>query len=295
MSAVVEVSPDLLRSRPLPRHAPGDDKESRGRVLVIGGGPETPGAVLLAGIAALRAGAGKLQIATGESVAAALAVRVPEARVFRLPETAEGGLDPASADRLKARAADCGAVVIGPGMIDAAATAALTEALLDCEAPAMLIDAGALNGLRRRRDALTRRVGRTVLTPHAGEMASCLGLPIAEVEADPVRIARRAAAELNAVVALKGGCTRIATPEGEVWSCGHGNVGLATSGSGDTLAGFIAGLLARGADAATATLWGVWMHGEAANRLARARGPLGFLAGELPGEIPGVMAELCEP
>jgi NAD(P)H-hydrate repair Nnr-like enzyme with NAD(P)H-hydrate dehydratase domain len=97
---------------------------------------------------------------------------------------------------------------------------------------------------------------------------------------------------LRAVVALKGATTWIADPDGRAWLNRHGCVGLGTSGSGDTLAGFIAGLLARGAAPAQATAWGVYMHAEAGRRLAQAHGPLGFLAREIPGEIPRIMAGL---
>jgi hydroxyethylthiazole kinase-like uncharacterized protein yjeF len=292
MSEIPEVTPALLAQRPLPRHAPGDDKEGRGRVLVIGGSAENPGAARLAGEGALRAGAGKLQIATAASAAAGLATVVPEARVTALPETEAGGIAPEAADALKPRLAACGAVAVGPGMMDDEAVAALVRSLLAAECQALLLDAAALKALAAERPTLARRAGRTVITPHAGEMASLLGLDIAEVEADPVAVARRTAAELSCVVALKGGCTRIATPTGEVWACGHGNVGLATSGSGDTLAGFITGLMARGADPVAATLWGVWVHGEAGERLARRYGGIGYLARELSGEVPAILAEL---
>jgi NAD(P)H-hydrate repair Nnr-like enzyme with NAD(P)H-hydrate dehydratase domain len=105
-------------------------------------------------------------------------------------------------------------------------------------------------------------------------------------------MARQAAGLLGCVVALKGGCTYIAAPDGEAWSYEGGSVGLATSGSGDTLAGIIAGLLARGASPLEAAQWGVYLHGEAGNRLCLSVGPLGFLARELLAEIPAVMAEL---
>jgi ADP-dependent NAD(P)H-hydrate dehydratase len=89
---------------------------------------------------------------------------------------------------------------------------------------------------------------------------------------------------------MKGGRTFIVTPQGQAWCCDRGPVGLATSGSGDTLAGIIGGLLARGAVPAEAAIWGVFLHGEAGARLARCQGRVGFLARELSGEIPHIMA-----
>jgi hydroxyethylthiazole kinase-like uncharacterized protein yjeF len=295
MSAVA-VTPELLRGLPLPRHQDGDDKEDRGRVLVVAGSVEMPGAALLAGRAALRVGAGKLQIAACESVAAAMAVAIPEGRVFRMAETAAGGVSAVEADTIVARARRAAAVVVGPGMLDDVAVGEIVAALLaEPDGPPLLLDAAALKDLPRQAERLAARGGRVVLTPHAGEMASCLDLTIEAVTAAPLETARRAAERLHAVVALKGGCTRIAAPDGRAWTCDRGNVGLATSGSGDALAGFIAGLMARGADPVAATLWGVFLHGEAGERLARRLGPVGYLAGELAEEAPAILAEFDRP
>jgi ADP-dependent NAD(P)H-hydrate dehydratase len=159
--------------------------------------------------------------------------------------------------------------------------------------PALVLDAAALTPLASRREALRRHAGRAILTPHDGEMSRLLGIPREEVRADPLGAARQAAALLQAVVIMKGGCTRIVTPEGEAWATDHGNVGLATSGSGDVLSGIIAGLLARGATPLQAALWGVYVHGEAGQRLARAQGLVGFLARELPAEVPRILADLA--
>lgn len=287
MSAPTPLTLDVLKSMPLPRPGRESDKDERGRVLVVGGSPETPGAALLAGVAALRAGAGRLQIATAASVAVPLGLAVPEARVFALPErTAEAG------EFLVRRASACKAVVVGPGMLDEAAAAALAGALLaGVDGPPFVLDAAALTGLRDLDEPLRRQGGRVVITPHAGEMAALLGIERRAVAADPLGAARRAAARFQTVVAMKGGSTSIVTPQGDAWLFAHGHVGLATSGSGDTLAGVVAGLLARGAAPLQATLWGVSLHGAAGRRLAETQGPLGFLAREILDQIPSVMAE----
>lgn len=292
MSAPTPLTLDLLRSMPLPMPGGETDKDERGRVLVIAGSPEAPGAALLAGVAALRAGAGKLQIGAPASVAPHLGVAVPESRVFAIPETADGGVGPEASKLLMTHAERCQAVLIGPGMLDAEGVAALTAALLGgVGEPAFILDAAALVRLRDLKEPLRRHGGRVVVTPHAGEMATLLGIERQAVAEDPLGAARRAATLLQAVVALKGGSTHIVTPQGEAWLFTHGHVGLATSGSGDTLAGVIAGLLARGASPLQAALWGVSLHGEAGNRLARAHGPLGFLARELLAEMPRILAE----
>jgi ADP-dependent NAD(P)H-hydrate dehydratase len=289
---VTPVTDELLRSMPLPHHQEGQDKDERGRVLVIGGSVETPGGALLAGLAALRAGAGKLQIATCRTVAPPLAVAVPEARVIGLEETADGGIAAAASEALAERCGRTDVVLLGPGMLGSDAVSLLTRRLLEgasgkAGGPCFVLDAAALHDCRV---ALPGHAGRIVLTPHAGEMASLLGIRRDAVLADPLAAARQAATGLQAVVAMKGGCTFIVDPGGRAWSCDRGNVGLATSGSGDTLAGIIAGLLARGAEPAEATVWGVYLHAEAGARLARMRGLVGYLARELLAEIPGIMS-----
>nr|WP_209982930.1 NAD(P)H-hydrate dehydratase [Azospirillum picis] len=283
---------------PLPQPDGDGDKEARGRVLVVAGSVPVPGGALLAGIGALRAGAGKLQVATAASVAPHLGLVLPEALVVGLPETPDGAIAAEAAAVLADRAGRCETVLIGPGMIDEEEVAALTGALLrrldPAEAgPRLVLDAVALAGLGRDPAPLLRHPGRAVATPHAGEMAALLGCTRDEVAADPLAAARAAAARLQTVVALKGGCTRIVTPGGTCWAYRGGTVGLATSGSGDTLAGIVAGLMARGASPEQAAIWGVFLHGEAGNRLSRRIGPLGFLARELLAEVPGVMAELA--
>ncbi|HEY0406622.1 MAG TPA: NAD(P)H-hydrate dehydratase [Pyrinomonadaceae bacterium] len=283
-----------MRAWALPQPDEAGDKEARGRVLVIGGSPEMPGALILAATAALRAGAGKLQIATCRSIAQAVGAAVPEARVFALAETKAGGIAASAAAALAMRANDAQSVLVGPGMLDEKAIARLMKALLPLiESPLVTLDAGALLCLTENGDCLRGLNHRVVLTPHAGEMAMLLGVEKSEIEAAPQRIARQAAKKLRAVVALKGAETHIAGPTGGRTYCNRaGNIGLATSGSGDTLSGIIAGLAARGATPLQAAAWGVYLHGRAGDRLARRMGQLGFLARELLAEVPRLMAEM---
>jgi len=273
----------LLRALPLPAHDGDATKNERGRVLVVGGGRQVPGAALLAGEAALRAGAGKLQIATVASIAPALGLAIPEAMVIGLDETEDGEI--ATVSRVDDRAGRCDALLIGPGMLDEDAAGAQAAALAETCRGALVVDAGALCGLAPHAAAIVRH-GGAVLTPHAGELARLLGDP---GDAQPERLAQQTARRFNAVVALKGGGTVIAAPDGRLWRYGDGRVGLATSGSGDTLAGLAAGLMARGAEPATAAIWAVWLHGEAGNRLASRIGPVGFLARELLAEVPALL------
>jgi ADP-dependent NAD(P)H-hydrate dehydratase len=288
------ITPALLRRWPLPQPDHDGDKEARGRVLVVGGAREMPGAVLLAAVAALRAGAGKLQIATPQSIAPWVATAVPESRVVGLSETRAGAVDLTATDLLVQQANEAACVLIGPGLLDEAATAKLVRALLPrLVRPTVVLDAAALPCLGLEPAALHRLGGNAVITPHAGEMASCLGAEKAAVAADPLSTARRAAGLFRCVVALKGAETILCTPEGECYRNCAGNVGLATSGSGDTLAGIVAGLAARGVEPLHAAVWGVYLHAKAGEALARKIGPLGFLARELLDEVPRVMARLA--
>jgi hydroxyethylthiazole kinase-like uncharacterized protein yjeF len=128
-----------------------------------------------------------------------------------------------------------------------------------------------------------------VLTPHPGEMAALMRAPIEQVEADLSGFAHRAADRLQAVVALKSRDTHICSPDGRAWINRSGAAGLATSGSGDVLAGIIGGLLARGAPPETAAVWGVFLHAQAGQKLTGEIGRLGFLAREIPACIPALL------
>lgn len=277
-----------LRGWPLPALPVDADKEDRGNVLVIGGSRELAGAVQLAGVAALRAGAGKLAIATAQSMAGPLSAAMPEARVIGLPESDEGSFSPGSQQRLST-SLQASAVLIGPGMMGTAGTTAFVAAILPLlDGTPVVLDALAMDAVRD-----CGRFGQQLLlTPHAGEMAHLLGIAKEEVLANPDGIAARASSEWNAVVALKGATTWIAAPGGGRWRHDSSHPGLATSGSGDVLAGLIAGLAARGAALEQACAWGVALHALAGGALERGCGPLGYLARELPGQVPGLLKRL---
>ena len=282
----------LLRGMPLPRLEKDDDKEARGRVLVVGGSMLVPGAILLAGIAALRAGAGKLQLATARGAALGLGLAVPESLAIGLAQTSDGeiaGSRAATALNPYARAAD--AVLLGPGMSDKVPMGALLAGLVSRLGPeaTLVLDGAGVTGLRQHARILRPLSGRAVLTPHAGEMAGLLGITRREVEEEAPAIARHVAAQLGATVLLKGAQSWIAQPDGTLFRYTRGSVGLGTSGSGDTLAGIVAGLIASGAPPCTGVLWAVWAHGAAGRLLARRMGRVGFLARELLAEVPALV------
>lgn len=279
------VTPQLLRDWPLPTIAEGGDKHDRGTVLIAGGADSTPGAVLLGGLAALRVGAGRLQLATVSATAVELAVAAPEAMVVGLPAGPSGSLGVAAADRLVELAASARTLVLGPGLLDKDEAAELLAAVLprlDC--PTVVLDALALTALAEQPSLLGGREG-VVLTPNEGELAALRGDERTGLDATA-----EVASRYGAVVATRGW---VLTPDGQAWSDQAGGVGLGTSGSGDVLAGIVGGLLARGAEPAQAAVWGQYAHAAAGDRLAGRLGRLGFLARELLDELPAVLSSLA--
>lgn len=282
-----------LDDHPVPQPSSDGDKEDRGRMLAVGGTTGTPGAMILAGVASLRAGAGKLQLATTATTAVAVGVAVPESMVVRLAEDDAGEIASTAADTVAGLADGASAVLVGPGMTDTGSGAALVRSVVSSVGSgAVVLDCAALPFLADDPHALHQLDGRAVLTPNTSEMAAMVGTDPDEVAGDPEGVASRAAAELRAIVALRGAVTWIAVPDGSTFLDRSGNVALATSGSGDVLAGLLAGLVARGAPPLHATLWAVHAHGRAGDRLAARVGRLGGLARELLDDLPLVLHEL---
>jgi ADP-dependent NAD(P)H-hydrate dehydratase len=269
------ITPQMLRDWPLPN--PQGSKEARGTVLVVGGSRFTPGAVLLAGVGALRAGAGRLQLAVESSTAAALSIAVPEAKVIGLPE---------NNDELASMTAEADVLLVGPGLGDIAETAELLHQALDTAGKdaAMVLDAYALGALSKEPDLLAGRPQGFVLTPNVVEAGHLLGR---DAEDDLAAEARTLAERYHATVSLYG---HIATPDGRAWREESGDAGLGTSGSGDVRAGIVAGLLGRGAEPAQAACWGAFAHAVSGQRLAPRYGRTGFLARELVDEVASTIA-----
>jgi hydroxyethylthiazole kinase-like uncharacterized protein yjeF len=226
----------------------------------------------------LRAGAGKLQIATAPEIALHLAAAIPEALVVPFDKAGE-------------YAENADAIVFGPGMEPSDETASLLHRLLARSGARFLIDAGGLAALAADPALFHRAEHLPVLTPHAGELCKMLDAQRDEVESRPVEYLDRAIQTFKAVVALKGKTTYISAPDAPIYENAGGHDGLATSGSGDTLAGIAGGLLARGAEPLQAAVWAVYLHAQAGRRLG-ARIGIGFLAREIATEIPAILREV---
>lgn len=276
------VTPSLLRGWQLSHRAA--DKNERGTVLVIGGARRTPGAAMLAGLAALRSGAGRLVLAVAEPAAMATALAVPESAVIGLPEDRHG---PGRTAVLRDDVAAADAVVVGPGLDDAEETAALLRDLapLLTDGTPLVLDAYALGVLPGLEDIYQQWGGRMVLTPNRVEAGRLLGRRGVTMATAVPRIAQK----YQAVVSGHG---MIADPQGRLWEVAGGNAGLGTSGSGDVLAGTVGGFLARKATPAQAACWGTYLHATAGDRLSASIGPMNYLARELLDAMPAVLQEL---
>jgi hydroxyethylthiazole kinase-like uncharacterized protein yjeF len=263
----------------LPRRRPDSHKGTYGHVLVIAGSPGKTGAAALAGLAALRGGAGLVTVATRLSALDGVLRHAPE--LMGVPLAGERPLALADLPALLAAAAGKSAVVLGPGLHRGPETGPLIASLLEAVEVPCLLDADALNALDGNLQLLRRARGGLLLTPHPGEMARLLALPTAEVQRDRLGAARRAAGAARAVVALKGARTIISLEDGTVFINPTGNPGMATGGTGDVLAGLCGALLAQGLSVADAAVTGCFAHGLAGDLVAKRRGQLGLIASDL--------------
>jgi hydroxyethylthiazole kinase-like uncharacterized protein yjeF len=288
VSDPIRVTAEVLADHPLPDHGDASSKPERGRVLLLGGTAETPGAVLLAGLGVLRAGAATVRIVTDDEVARHVAIALPEALV--------AGLAADPGDQVAALAEDADCIVIGPGTDGPDQCAPLLPSVVDAASArgaTVVVDAGALDAI----DPATIEpiASHTVLMPNPVEVCRLMDVDLDEVQRNGERVAVRAAERYGCTVALRDADTWIAAPGEPTYLDTSGNAGLATSGSGDVLAGLLAGFAARGADPLTATLWAAHVHGMAGERCADDIGEVGYLARELLDRVPAVTAALSRP
>lgn len=276
-----------LDKHPLPPVVEAN-KDERGKLLVVAGSRNTPGSAAIAATAAMRSGCGKVTIATVESMAPHVALAVPEAFVLPLADSRDGAFARSAIRAVADRAADFDAVVVGPGMRQSKLCAGLAAKLLSLDLDRLVLDAAMLYALPAHDDA-AREATTPILLPHNREMAALLDCDPEAVDAAPLACGRECAARYGALTLVKGPQSHVVAPDGRAWRYQGGGPGLGISGSGDTLAGILGGLLARGADPLAALLWAVWLHGEAGAALSRKIGKVGYLARELSAEIPALL------
>lgn len=265
-----------------------------GRVLVVAGSIDYPGAALLTALGAMRAGAGVVRVAAAESVAARLASAVPEITWMALDEEAPGLISPGGWRRVTTAATEYDAVVIGPGLGSQPATQRRARQLITSVTVPTVVDADGLNALAAGARWWQAARGQLVLTPHPGEFARLTGDDAAPGDEDGARAVAAAAAakRWDQVVVLKGASTVVADPGGEVHASTVATPALATAGSGDLLAGAIGAFLAAGADAVAAAVCGVAVHGAAGLLAAERIGTAGVMARDLAALLPEAIGQL---
>jgi hydroxyethylthiazole kinase-like uncharacterized protein yjeF len=290
--------PDEFAELPLIRGA-DSHKGLYGHVLVVAGSAGKSGAAVLAGVGALKAGAGLVTIATPDSVQGIVAAHQSEYMTEPLPTLSDGSIaiedlnDAAFARIIAGKTV----LAIGPGLGQDSGTQKFIRALVRSISLPTILDADGLNAFAGAGDALCKRNSRFLaVTPHPGEMARLLGISNAEVQKDRVRIATDAAARWNAHVLLKGFDTILAGPDGRIFVNTTGNPGLAKGGSGDVLTGILGALTGQFGtqDWLRILALGAWLHGRAADTLTEDADPSGMVAGEVARALPYARSELLE-
>ena len=281
----------LLPSRPTDAH-----KGSFGKTIVVAGSRNYIGAAYLAGSAATRTGSGLVTIALPESIQTAVASKAIEPTYLPLAESSPGVLNPSAASDTLDAIDGYNGMLIGCGMGQAADTRSFIEAMLYSgrRLPPTVVDADGLNTLAQTPQWWQHLAETAILTPHPGEMARLTGKSTRDVQADRIGIAVESAARWNKIVVLKGAHTIVAYPDGRTMLSPFANPGLATAGTGDVLAGCIAGLLSQGASLEDAASLGVYLHGLTGERVRDRLGDTGMVASDLLPELPLAIRSLRE-
>ena len=273
---------------------PGAHKGHTGHLLVVAGSPGKTGAAAMTAMSAMRVGAGLVTLGAPERLNPILEARVLEAMTYPLPETVDGMLGESALDAVRKLLPGKRCLALGPGLGVSEQTNHFVHQLIRESAVPMVIDADGLNSIACNTGVLKNLKVPAVLTPHPGEMARLMDASVPGVQRDRIGCARDFAKAFNVHVVLKGARTVIAHPDGSVFINPTGNPGMASGGMGDVLTGMIAGLIVQGLSPETAAHAGVYLHGAAADALARTRGPFGFVASDVMEIIPEQIGELLE-
>lgn len=272
----------LIGQRP-----PDSNKGNYGHVLVVGGSLGKAGAAAMAGIAALRTGAGLSTIATPRSVLPTVAGFHPEVMTEPLTETAEGTIAASAAERIGALSKGKTVLAIGPGISRFAETSDFVRGLVARSEVPIVLDADGLNAFDGQVDELNGKGRVLVITPHPGEMARLTGCSIPDVQKDRLGVARKFAREHELIVVLKGHRTLVVQPDGEAWVNTTGNPGMSTGGTGDILTGMVAGMIAQNPkNVLMAVCAAVHLHGLSADGMLDNVGEHSMVATDLLRGLP---------
>lgn len=273
----------------LPARSPESHKGDFGLALVVGGSRGMSGAVAMAGMAALRGGAGLVRLAVPEPILDTVAAFEPSYMTVPLPADPQGRIALSARQTLLSAAAAATVVAYGPGLGRSLGLTALTGWLYVHLPKPMVIDADGLNALAARRDALPQPPAPRILTPHPGEFATLVGaarMPANDRESAAIELARR----WGVVLVLKGHRTLITDGTRHTVNT-TGNPGMATGGSGDVLTGLITAVACQGLAPYEAARLGVYLHGLAGDLAARESGQEGMIASDLVRFLPKAFQE----
>lgn len=276
----------------LPTRPAAGHKGSFGHALIVAGSEGKTGAAALAAEGAARAGAGLVTIACPAGLNDILEIKCTEAMTAPVADTPERAFASSAVESIIALAATRDALGLGPGIGHSEETQALVVSLVKRLEIPLVVDADGLAPFAQEPDLLREREAPTVLTPHPGEAARLLGIEASEINRDRPAAARELAKRLGSVVALKGAATVTAAPDGRIAINPTGGPALAAGGTGDVLLGMVTGFVAQGLEAFEATALAVFLHGVAADRLAKRAGSSGHLASEVAIEVPAATADL---
>ncbi len=291
----VELITDDWARSVLPRRPLQANKGSFGRVLVVAGSINYIGAAYLACSGALRVGAGLVTLATAASLQPILASKLTEVTYLPLPESSHGIISPRAAKLIHRELHHYDVLLLGCGLGQSQSAVRLVKSTLFRLKPALLplvLDADALNTLAETRRWWQQLPDDAILTPHPGEMARLVGVSVEEVQSDRVGMAKKVALEWHKTIVLKGAYTVITAPDGRVKISPIANPGLASAGTGDVLAGVIAGLLGQGLSLFEAAGCGVYLHGKAGEMVRDRLGDAGMIATDLLPALPLVIKQL---
>lgn len=288
---VMETWTDADIPSKLPARPPLSHKGSFGRVCVLAGSRDMPGAAVLCCEAAYRIGAGLVEACAVKEVIRAIQLQVPEAITSLLPEK-NGRLYAKSVAASEPSLSAARVVLLGPGLGQGAAVRAFVSATLTHARCPVVLDADGLNAVSEDISLLKNRTAPCAMTPHPGEMSRLTGRPVSDITANPIEIAAAFAREHQVITLLKGARTVIAAPDGRIFINTTGNASMAKAGSGDALAGMIAGLAAQGTDLLTACVLGAYLHGKAGELAAKTLSLYGVTASDLIKALPRVLAAI---
>lgn len=282
------ITDDMVRPL-LKARSPESHKGTYGHALVIGGSVGMTGAVMMAGYAGLRMGAGLVTVALPDSLQSIVEAGMVEIMTLPLAETSQGAIAREAVSAIQNLLGTVSVCAIGPGMSRYDEAISVVKAVLEHSGIPIVIDADGLNAVASDVSILKDRQIPIVLTPHPGEMARLTGKSIEDIQADRVETARAFAMQWGVTLVLKGNRTIVAAPSGEIYINLSGNPGMATAGSGDVLCGMITGLIAQGLRVHHAAMAAVYLHGLAGDHAQKLKGQRGLIAGDLIQAIPEIV------